>query len=281
MAVAASELELESAPEFESEWEWESELEYEGELEAENEEFFRTLAATWQSLRTPGTRQRRVALDAARNVLRTGLGGAGNVLGTRLGGQWGGVAGSSLGQGLGSALGGLLPDTEFESEWEFEGEMNPLRRVYPDALMEHLGHAAAETESEAEAEALIGALVPLAARVIPRVAPAIMRTAPSLIRGLTGVARTLRRNPTTRPLVRAVPTIVRRTAASLARQSARGRPVTQGGAVRTLANQTARVLASPPACVAAYRRSRALDRRFHQAAAVPTLQPARTTGGRC
>jgi hypothetical protein len=162
----------------------------------------------------------------------------------------------------------LLPQSEFEAEyeWEMEGELNPIRRVYPDALMEHLAHRAAEAESEAEAEAFIGALIPLAARLLPRVAPAIMRAAPGLIRGVAGVARTLRRSPTTRPLVRAIPTIVRRTAANIAQQVGQGQPVTPQTAVRTLARQTAQVLSSPQQCVRAYQRARALDRRFHRAA---------------
>jgi hypothetical protein len=155
--------------------------------------------------------------------------------------------------------------------------------------MEHIGHAATETESEAEAEAFVGALVPLAARLIPRVAPAIMRAAPQLIRGVARVTRTLRRNPATRPLVRAVPTIMRRTTANLARRVARGQPVTPQVAVRALAGQTARVLSSPQQCVHAYRRSRALDRRYHAAAQPPVRQrrpiPARdmrvTVGDGC
>ena len=117
-------------------------------------------------------------------------------------------------------------------------------------------------ESEAEAEAFIGALVPLAARLIPRVAPTILRAAPGLIRGAAQVARTLRTNPVTRPLVRAVPTIIQRTAAIIAQQVGQGQPVTPSTAVRTLARQTARVLSSPQQCVQAYRRSRVLDRRF-------------------
>ena len=60
---------------------------------------------------------------------------------------------------------------------------NPLRRVYPDAMMEHLGHAAAEAETEAEAEAFIGALVPLAAGLARSAAPRLARSAPTL-RGL-------------------------------------------------------------------------------------------------
>jgi hypothetical protein len=230
MSTLAYELELEDEGEFEAE----AMGEFEAEGEEESEEFFRQLASlAAQAARSPALR--RIGQAAAR-----------------------------------SALGGLAGQGELEGEWEWEDEgeeeANPIRRVYPDALMEHLGHAASQTESEAEAEAFVGALVPLAARVVPRVAPAVMRAAPQLIRGVARVTRTLRRNPATRPLVRAVPTIVRRTTASLARRVARGRPVTPRTAVRTLAGQTARVLSDPRQCVHAYRRSRALDRRYHVAA---------------
>jgi hypothetical protein len=218
MSTLAYELELEDEGEFEAE----AMGEFEAEGEEESEEFFRQLASlAAQAARSPALR--RIGQAAAR-----------------------------------SALGGLAGQGELEGEWEWEDEgeeeANPIRRVYPDALMEHLGHAASQTESEAEAEAFVGALVPLAARVVPRVAPAVMRAAPQLIRGVARVTRTLRRNPATRPLVRAVPTIVRRTTASLARRVARGRPVTPRTAVRTLAGQTARVLSDPRQCVHAYRR---------------------------
>jgi hypothetical protein len=157
---------------------------------------------------------------------------------------------------------------EYESEFEFEGEAftNPLRRIYPDAMMEHLAHAAAEAETEAEAEAFIGALVPLAARLLPRVAPIIARSAPGLVRAASGVVRTLRANPATRPLVRTVPTILRRTTADIARQSARG-PVSAERAVRTLAQQTQRVLCNQGPRRRALQRNVALDRQYHRAAA--------------
>jgi hypothetical protein len=145
--------------------------------------------------------------------------------------------------------------------------MSPIRRVYPDALMEHLAHAATEAESEEEAEAFIGALVPLAARLLPRVAPAIMRLTPGLVRGVAGITRTLRQNPTTRPLVRAVPTIVRRTVSSIDRQSRAGRPVTPQQAVRLLARQTAQTISNPRQCAQAMQRSRVLDRRYHSVVA--------------
>src|SRR5580704_17108758 len=140
---------------------------------------------------------------------------------------------------------------EFEDEWEGESEeeamANPLRRVYPDAMMEHLGHAAAEAETEAEAEAFVGALVPLAASLARKAAPHVARSTPHLVRGLSTVAHTLRRNPTTRQLVRVLPTIASRTTQRLARQVAHGRPITPRRAIRTLAGQTAAVLSSPRA----------------------------------
>ncbi|MFF4253271.1 hypothetical protein ACFY1L_18890 [Streptomyces sp. NPDC001663] len=154
---------------------------------------------------------------------------------------------------------------EYEGEDELEGMTNPLRRLGPDAMMEHLGHAAAETESEAEAEAFVGALAPIAIGLARRAAPALVRTAPQLVRGLANVTRTLRRSPATRPLVRTLPTIAVRTARSLARQVAAGRPVTARSTVRTLAGQTAAVLSDPRRRSAVVRRSRALDRRYHRA----------------
>ncbi|HEX2298364.1 MAG TPA: polymorphic toxin type 4 domain-containing protein [Pseudonocardiaceae bacterium] len=106
--------------------------------------------------------------------------------------------------------------------------------------MEHLGRVAAEAEDEADAEACTGALVPLAARLNPRAAPAIMRSAPQLIRGVSNVTRMLCTKPSTRPLVHAMPTIIRRTAANMANLAAAGRRPTAQHAVRALARQTAR-----------------------------------------
>ena len=63
-----------------------------------------------------------------------------------------------------------------ESEWEWEGEdegewedeLNPVRKVYPDATMEHMGHAAMNAESEAEAGKVLRRVVPMAvSRVVP------------------------------------------------------------------------------------------------------------------
>ena len=67
-------------------------------------------------------------------------------------------------------------------------------------------------------------------------------------------------------LVRAVPTIVRRTATDLSRQAVRGRQPTPQQAVRTLARQASRTLSSPRQCRQALQRNAVVDRRYHQAA---------------
>jgi hypothetical protein len=257
-------LELEAIPEYEDELE----LEWEGELESE--EFFRQLAGlAGQAVRSPLLR--RAAAAAARSALRATSGDA------RGGAAARSRAAASCGAALGRVLADLLPRQprragQRELEWESEWEANPIRRVYPDALMEHLGHRAAETASEAEAEALMSALVPLAARLAPQAAGAILRTAPQLARGVAGITRALWADPATRPLVRTVPRIVRATASSIARQTAGGQPVTAQRAVGTLAGQASRTLASPQRSLAAWQRSRVLDHTYHRQAR-PTVSP--------
>ncbi|MGZ4844427.1 MAG: hypothetical protein ACXVJ1_06930, partial [Candidatus Angelobacter sp.] len=41
--------------------------------------------------------------------------------------------------------------SELEMEGEGEFEVSPIRKIYADAMMEHLGHMAAEAETEQEA----------------------------------------------------------------------------------------------------------------------------------
>src|SRR3954453_22217341 len=197
---------------------------------------------------------------------------------------------SALG-GIARSVGGLLgegeEEGEYEAEFEFEYEVeaeleteaedefededeafvNPVQRIYRDAeLMAHLAGNAATAEGEEEAEAFIGALVPIAARLIPRAAALVSRNAPALIRGATPIVRRLRKDPATRRLVRAMPVVLQRTAQSLADQSATGRPVTAESTVRTLARMTGRVLGTPHSCRRALGAVGVFDRRYRRRA---------------
>jgi hypothetical protein len=201
--------------------------------------------------------------------------------------------------GIGNMLGGLLGESEFEdeSESEFEGP-NPVNRVYPDAMMEHMGLAAMEAESEFEAAEhflplipmVASKLLPLAARALPglarkalpRVARTIARATPRLTRSVSRLTRALHRNPETRPLVRVIPSVARRTVASIVKRAAAGRPVTPAHAARILHQQRRHVLGNPKIRRLALRRSRLMDRRFHRAGGfglLPGGHPAGPPGG--
>jgi hypothetical protein len=69
------------------------------------------------------------------------------------------------------------------------------------------------------------------------------------------LTRVLRRRPATRDGVRAIPTIIKRSAVSLRRQAASGRPVTKSDAARAVATQTRRVLGTPSVCAKAIQRN--------------------------
>jgi hypothetical protein len=174
-------------------------------------------------------------------------------------------------------------ESELEGEFEFESEFegpNPVNRIYPDAMMEHMGLAAMEAESEFEAAEHFLPLIPMVAsklltlaakalpkiagKVLPKIARTITRATPHLTRGVAHITRTLHRNPQTRHLVRAVPSVARRTVASIVKRAAAGRPVTPATAARILHAQRRHVLSNPKIRRLALRRSRLMDHRFHR-----------------
>jgi hypothetical protein len=165
-------------------------------------------------------------------------------------------------RGLGSAFGG---DGEFEYEFEQHPEALPEFETTPaseyEVMAEHLAHMAANSQSEAEAEAFIGALIPMVARGISAAAPVISRVVPQVIRPLAQAGRALLQNPQTRPLVRTFPTIARSSLATLAQRVAKGQPVNARVAARTVAGNVAQVLGNPRRASAVMKRSRQIHSR--------------------
>jgi len=175
-------------------------------------------------------------------------------------------------------------ESEFESEFE-SGGPNPVSRVYPDAMMEHMGLAAMEAETEYEAAEHFLPLVPLvaskilplaakaapriAAKVLPRIARAVAHVTPRLTRSVTHLTRALHRNPQTRHLVRTVPSIARRAVTKIARHAAAGHPITPRHAARILRHEHHRVLHNPRMVHAALRHANRMDRRYHRVGGLP------------
>jgi hypothetical protein len=218
------------------------------------------------------------------------------MVGTAIGGPFGAILGRLASQSLGE--GEFEQDElvhEFESpelahelEYEFESpelahefeqhefehhegsseaahEIAQHEVTHHEALAEMMAEMAAHEHHEGQAEAMIGGAVVTV--LSPRDRRALRRLLPHLVRGAAVLTRILRRRRATRPAVRAVPTIMRRTVATLKRQAAAGKPVTRKAAARAAAVEVRRVLANPAACAAAIqqnvrsaRRSRAGSR---------------------
>jgi len=137
---------------------------------------------------------------------------------------------------------------EGEGEMEAEGPI-----TQQEALAEFMAAVASRAATEAEAEAMAGAAAATTLSAADR--RTLHRVLPHLVRGTAVLTRVLRASRATRPAVRAVPTVVRRTARTLARRAAAGQPVTRRTAARAMAAQTRRVIGSPRACAAALQRN--------------------------
>jgi hypothetical protein len=175
-----------------------------------------------------------------------------------------------------SALG--EEEGESEDEFEGEGEAEVVHEIthspvtHNNAIAEMMADAASTAHGEGEAEAMVGASTVTV--ISPRDRRALRRILPHLVRGTAILTRILRRRRATRPLVRAVPTVVRRTIRQLKKRAARGLPITRRAAARVAAKQVRRVLGSPKASTAAvvrnvkvsraYKRRRKIARRYGQ-----------------
>ncbi len=234
----------------EEEWEFEDEYEYEGEFEGE--EFFRRIRAL---ARRAAPLLRRVASVAA-PIVGTAVGGP-------LGGMLGRAASTLLREDEYEFEGAMEFEGEFEDEYEYESEDEaPPPTTQTAAMAELMAAVASQARTDAEAEAMIGAATVATISAADRAA--LRQVMPHLVRGTAVLTRILRRRPATRVGVRAVPAVVRGTAAALSRRAAAGQPVTRRVAARAMAGQTRRVLGNPRACTRAVqqnvRASRAVAR---------------------
>jgi hypothetical protein len=167
---------------------------------------------------------------------------------------------------------GMYAESESEMHPEYEMGLPHSEMAHQEAaLMELIAYEAAQAPSLAEAEALAGSLVPMASlsiRTSPAgraAAPAVRAATPALTRATGRLVGALRGSPATAPLIPAVPTILRRTNAVIARAAAQGAQVTPRAAVRTMANQTFKVLGNPAVCISIIIRSGKMRRRARTA----------------
>ncbi|WP_446745401.1 hypothetical protein [Silvibacterium acidisoli] len=190
----------------------------------------------------------------------------------------------AIGGPFGAALGGLatkaLGEGEFEYEDEAEGERETVHEIaahelsHHEALAEIMAEAASHEVHEGEAEAMVGAATITV--ISPRDRRALRRILPHLVRGTAILTRILRRRKATRPMVRVVPTIIRRTVKDLKKQAGRGIPITRRRAAIAAAKQVRRVLGSPNVCAAAITRNVKVSKAYKR----PARRNTRTSTAR-
>jgi len=157
-------------------------------------------------------------------------------------------------------------EDELYGDPEYETASSPAAEV---RLMEHLAAMAAQTESESEAEAFLGALPALAARL----APAAARWVPELTKRAVQLGRQLWNSPAAKPYVQALPHVVRRTTADVAGRYSRGAPVSLDLVSRRFAHHASRALRQPDQRRRVIQRARAADRAWMADARRRALQP--------
>ncbi len=104
-------------------------------------------------------------------------------------------------------------------------------------LMNTLAATAAAAKDEVVAEGMMAALVPLSLRFSPTVYRALWPALPALIEEAVGLMRLLHARPSSRRRITAIPMILQRTTAQLARQVSQGRPVTRQAITKVFARQ--------------------------------------------
>ena len=224
---------------------------YEGDWEGDEEDFelvdamdgideFGFLKKAWRKIK-------RVAKKVA-PIAKKLAPWAGRAIGMALGGP----AGAAVGGKLGSFVGNLEDEEDFygyeeaEDEIDSEDEMDAIADFPPDAedeeAAENMAHVASKTKKPAEAGALAAAS---AATLASKAPPKVKKVIPVVSAASSNVAQVMTKAPNANVLKKTLPTIQKRTIATLTKKAAKGKPVTPATVKRVMAKQAAKVLKSP------------------------------------
>ncbi|MDP5104203.1 MAG: hypothetical protein NWP98_09790 [Erythrobacter sp.] len=164
-------------------------------------------------------------------------------IGTLIGGALGGPAGAAIG----SKLGGVVKSLEGEGESESESEMEA--QYEGDNMDEAIAEAMATAGSKGDPSTAQAMGSALTATIASRAPAQVRQMLPVLSKAGGDVARALARSndPRARILIRALPTIQKRTIATLTAKCRAGKPVTPRTATRVMTKHAMRTLNSQPA----------------------------------
>jgi hypothetical protein len=222
----------------EHEWELEEASHYSqspmsGEWESQNEYFFsKTLPSIQKAARASAPIAQQLAAIAARTLVGTSPHSAGSSVKSHLLKSW-------LQQGERSAK---AMEAQFFGSNEAEAEVSNGEVAYEAALAEVLAAEASHSGSESEAEAFLGAAVP--SIVSSMSGSGVLRSImPTLVQANARLVRLLhQQNSAGRRLLRLVPSILRRTIASLLTARQTGSAIDANLALRLMADHASQVL---------------------------------------
>jgi hypothetical protein len=182
-----------------------------------------------------------------------------------------GTLGGPAGTAIGGSVGGIVRDLEDEDfadyeddDMDTEDEMNATLPIAPvdDSLAEAMAAAAAKS-SPNDAQALGGAIT---ITIMTRSPLAVKSMAPGIASATGRIAKSMASSPASRPLVKVMPDVVKRTAASLGRKAAKGKPITNKTTARVMKKQLKRVLGSEKNLAKALAGNEVKRRRLNKAA---------------
>lgn len=238
-------------PEYESEWEMQEAYPYANPEFEGDPEFWKKLKRFARSTLAP------LAKRFAPTLART-LGGMIPGVGAIAGPLAGSLATQLLKEGEMEAM--QMETAAFGSN-EMEAEVANTEAAYEAALTEVLASQAAEATSQGEAEALLGATLPITITIMGG-RRSLRRVMPSLAKANSVLVQSLRQQGAPgKQLLRTVPTIQRQTVSTLKAAARAGQPINSATAVKAMAASTRRVLGNPQRVERAVTRNAVLRQR--------------------
>lgn len=189
-------------------------------------------------LKSWSRKAKRFAKKAAGRLARVAKKHAGKI-GTVIGGAVGGPAGAAIG----GKIGGIVKNLEDEDDgFDSEDEMEAGIQIpsTDEELAEDMA-ARASKSRPTDAQSLGGALT---ITIMSRQPLKVKQVAPAVASAAGRIARVMAADPPAKPLIKALPTIVKRTTATLKRKAQKGKPVTRKTVARVMTKQARRTLGS-------------------------------------
>ena len=240
--------------------EFEEEDEYETFLEDDEMQYFDYEGDEfWGGLKKLAQKVGGAVKSAAKKLAPLAKAHAGKI-GALIGGALGGPAGAAVG----GKIGGFVKNLEDEDDYDTEDEMEAVLPVaaLDESLAESMAAAAVKSRPT-DAQALGGAF---AVQIMSKTPMSVRTMAPGIASATGRIAHSMAAHPGSKQLIRVLPTIVHKTAATLNQKARNGKPITQATAARVMTKHAKRTLGSEARLAQALASNVAGKRKLDQAA---------------